>query len=135
MIKLAYLIMASLIFASCNSSSSPESKAVAERRDTVKFAKGKMLFEREDCAGCHAESQTIIGPSFRHLAAEYPPTEANISHLAHIIQIGVKPNQGVWGGREMPPHPKISREEAEEIVRYMLSFPADPDKPFLYNTK
>jgi len=135
MIKLAHLILASLIFASCNSSSSPESKRTEEQRDTIQFAKGKMLFEREDCAGCHAENQAIVGPSFRHLAAEYPPTKANIAHLAHIIQIGVKPNQGVWGGREMPPHPNLSREEAEEIVKYMLSFPADPEKPFLYNTK
>lgn len=135
MIKLTHLALASLIFASCNSSSGPEYKTAAENGDTIKFAKGKMLFKREDCGGCHAENQTIIGPSFRHLAGEYPPTEANVAHLAHIIQVGVKPNQGVWGGREMPPHPKVSREEAEEIVKYMLSFPADPDKPFLYNTK
>ena len=135
MIKLTYLVIATLIFVSCNSPSRPDSKNTGEKRDTIQFAQGKMLFDREDCAGCHAENQAIVGPSFRHLAAEYPPTEANIAHLAHIIQIGVKPNQGVWGGREMPSHPKLSREEAEEIVKYMLSFPADPDKPFLYNTK
>lgn len=135
MIKLSYIFLASLIFVSCNSASDSSAKKTVEIRDTVQFAKGKMLFEREDCGGCHAENQAIVGPSFRHLAAEYPATKANITHLGHIVQIGVKPDQGVWGGREMPPHPNINREEAEEIVKYMLSFPADPDKPFLYNTK
>lgn len=135
MIKLAYLVLASLIFVACNSPSKFNAEKSEETRDTIQFAQGKMLFEREDCAGCHAENQAIVGPSFRHLAAEYPATEANIAHLGHIIQIGVKPNQGVWGGREMPPHPKLSRREAEEIAKYMLSFPSNPDKPFLYNTK
>lgn len=135
MIKLSHLILASIIFVACNSSSGPTSEKSEEKQDTIQFARGKMLFDREDCGGCHAENQAIVGPSFRHLAAEYPATEANITHLGHIVIVGVKPNQGVWGGREMPPHPKLSRQEAEEIVKYMLSFPADPDKPFLYNTK
>ncbi|WP_374164975.1 c-type cytochrome [Arcticibacter sp. MXS-1] len=99
------------------------------------LARGKALFEREDCGGCHAENEAIVGPSFRQLAAEYEDTEANFSHLAHIAIIGVKPEQGIWGSREMTPHPNLKHEEAEAIVKYMLSFPADPNKPFLHNSK
>ncbi|MGV3705157.1 MAG: c-type cytochrome [Arcticibacter sp.] len=135
MIKQIHLLLASLIFASCNSPGGKTAEKKEEKKDTIEFAKGKMLFDREDCGGCHAESQAIVGPSFQHLAAEYPATEANITHLGHIVMLGVKPNQGIWGSREMPPHPKLSREEAEEIVKYMLSFPADPNKPHLHNTK
>lgn len=116
--------------------SSPEGTSGKEGDNEAKtVAKGKALFEREDCGGCHAENNAIIGPSFRQLAAEYEATEANVTHLAHIAIIGVKPNEGVWGSREMTPHTHLKREDAEAIVRYMLSFPADPKKPFLHNTK
>lgn len=132
MAKVYILLIASAILASCNSSST---KTAERGDDTLKLAKGKALFAQNDCGGCHAEKDAIIGPSFSNIAAEYKATPANISHLAHVVIIGVKPNEGLWGSREMTPHLKLSQPDAEEIVRYMLSFPPDPNKPFLHNTK
>ncbi|WP_069661162.1 c-type cytochrome [Arcticibacter eurypsychrophilus] len=132
MIKLYNILFASAIFVSCNSSST---KTAEKETDTLKFAKGKALFAQNNCGGCHAEKDAIIGPSFSNIAAEYEASQANIAHLAHVVIIGVKPNEGVWGSREMTPHLKLSPADAEEIVKYMLSFPPDPNKPFLHNTK
>jgi len=132
MTKVYILLFLSVIFASCNSSSK---KTAEKETDTLKFIKGKALFAQNDCGGCHDEKDAIVGPSFSHIAAEYDATPANITHLGYVVIRGVKPNEGVWGSREMTPHPKLSREDAEEIVKYMLSFPPDPNKPFLHNTK
>lgn len=127
-------LVAFIVITSCGRSKEKTSSGT-EETGNKDLAEGKALFAREDCGGCHAESSAIIGPSFRQLAAEYESSEANISHLAYKVIIGVKPNEGIWGSREMTPHPQLKREDAEKIVKYMLSFPADPNKPFLHNTK
>ena len=128
------IVIVTGILISCNSKSgNTDAKKDAESAKVL--AEGRALFQREDCGGCHAENTAIVGPSFRQLAAEYEATDANISHLAYMAIIGVKAEHGIWGSREMTPHPKLSQEDAEKIVRYMLSFPPDPEKPFLHNTK
>lgn len=128
------LLISGLILFSCNSASE-KSSFKKDKQNAAVIARGKALFQREDCGGCHDADSAIIGPSFRQLAGEYEATEANISHLGHIAIQGVKPEQGFWGSREMTPHPHLKQEDAEAIVTYMLSFPADPQKPFLHNTK
>ncbi len=131
---LGSFLIITVTLASCGSPSG-DSKTAEKKQDVKELAKGKALFEREDCGGCHAETSAIIGPSFGQIAAEYESSEANISHLAHVAIVGVKPYEGIWGSREMTPHPHLKQEDAEAIIKYMLSFPADPHKPFLHNTK
>ncbi|PWG80778.1 c-type cytochrome [Pararcticibacter amylolyticus] len=130
-----FLLLLSLFIFSCGRNKNVSSKEAKNTAQKAVIEKGRVLFEREDCSGCHAERDAIIGPSFRQLAGEYAATDANISHLANMAIIGVKPEQGIWGSREMTPHPHLKQEDAEAIIRYMLSFPADPKKPFLHNTK
>lgn len=140
--RMRYVIAAlSLIISIAVACNSPEksAKRIEEKKlsniTPEEIAKGKALFDREDCGGCHSEVSAITGPSFQHLAGEYVMNEGNISHLANKAIEGVKATEAFWGSREMPAHPNLKREDAEAIVKYMLSFPADPDKPYLHNRK
>ena len=80
--------------------------------------KGAQLIAASDCAGCHREAEKLIGPSYKDIAAKYPATEANVATLAGKIINGGKGN---WGEIPMTPHPALSKSDAKEMVRYVLS--------------
>ena len=52
------------------------------------------------------------------MAGKYPATDENIDHLADKIIAG---GQGVWGAIPMTPHPTLSKDDAKEMVKYILS--------------
>jgi cytochrome c len=52
------------------------------------------------------------------VAAKYPSNEANIKKLAEKI---IKGGQGNWGEIPMAGHPNVSQEDAEAMVKYILS--------------
>ena len=79
---------------------------------------GEKLIAKSDCIGCHTKDRKIIGPSYIDIAAKYPATEENKDLLASHIINGSK---GVWGNLLMTPHPKLTKEEAKEMVTYILS--------------
>lgn len=80
--------------------------------------KGKQLIEASDCVGCHKEQEKLVGPSYNQVAKKYENTPKNISMLAGKIINGGK---GVWGEIPMTAHPQISKQDAEEMVSYILS--------------
>lgn len=80
--------------------------------------KGKELMAAQDCATCHKETEKVIGPSFKEIAAKYPNNAENIATLADKIISG---GSGNWGEIPMAPHAGISKPDAEEMVKYILS--------------
>lgn len=79
---------------------------------------GKALIAKSDCLTCHKENEKVIGPSYKEVAQKYPNTEANVKMLAgKVIAGGV----GVWGQIPMTAHPQLSKDDAEAMVRYILS--------------
>ncbi len=80
--------------------------------------KGKQLIAKSDCMGCHAEKAKILGPSYADIAIKYPANPKNITLLADRI---IKGSKDVWGTIPMTPHAKLSKAEAEEMVKYILS--------------
>lgn len=80
--------------------------------------KGKGLMAGMDCAACHKEHDKLVGPSFADIAAKYPANDKNIDYLASKIITGGK---GVWGDVAMTPHPAVSKDDAREIAKYILS--------------
>lgn len=81
-------------------------------------AKGEQLISSSDCLTCHKVDAKIIGPSYMDVAKKYSATESNIEMLAgKIIQGGA----GVWGDIPMAPHPNISKDDAKEMVKYVLA--------------
>lgn len=82
------------------------------------YQKGLQLVAANNCMTCHTIEQTLTGPPYREVAkkyAGYPDTI--VSHLAGKILSG---GNGVWGQIYMTPHPDLSKEDAESMVRYIL---------------
>jgi cytochrome c len=81
-------------------------------------AKGEVLISYSDCYTCHKKDQKSVGPAFKDIAKRYPVNKGYIKMLAQRVIIG---GGGVWGSPVMDPHPKLSTEDAEMMVTYILS--------------
>jgi len=79
-------------------------------------AEGLQLIEGADCLSCHKMDEKLVGPSYQEVANKY--TDADIDHLATKIIEGGK---GVWGEVPMTPHAGLSKENAQKMVKYILS--------------
>ena len=79
---------------------------------------GEALIKGSDCLACHNATKKLVGPAYVNVAAKYPATEENIDHLASKI---IEGGSGVWGAIPMSPHPAISKDDAKEMVKYILS--------------
>ncbi len=98
----------------------PKPAASADTASTTAATKpedeGKALVEGADCLSCHKVDSKLVGPSYQDVAAKY--TEADIDHLSQKIIDGGK---GVWGDIPMTPHAGLSKENAQKMVKYILS--------------
>ncbi len=98
----------------------PKPAASADTASTTAAAKpedeGKALVEGADCLSCHKIDSKLVGPSYQDVAAKY--TDADIDHLAQKVIDGGK---GVWGDIPMTPHAGLSKENAQKMVKYILS--------------
>lgn len=79
-------------------------------------AEGLKLIEGADCLSCHKIDAKLVGPSYQDVANKY--TDADIDHLATKIIEGGK---GVWGDIPMTAHAGMSKENAQKMVKYILS--------------
>lgn len=79
---------------------------------------GKNLIAKSDCMGCHKEDGKLVGPSYLEIANYYEANEKNVELLAVKI---VKGGQGAWGSIPMAPHPTVSEQDAQKMVKYILS--------------
>lgn len=85
--------------------------------DNPDYAKGIALVGGSDCLTCHKVNEKNIGPAYKDVAAKYENTEENVKMLASKI---IKGGSGVWGAIPMTPHPQVSEEDAEAMVKYVL---------------
>jgi cytochrome c len=118
--KLMMLCLVTGALAACNSNSSSEKteKTTVDVSQNPDYQKGLALVAKNKCLTCHAIDETVTGPPYREVAkkyASYPDTI--VSHLAGKIISG---GNGVWGEVSMIPHPDVSKEDAEAMVRYIL---------------
>jgi cytochrome c len=79
---------------------------------------GRVLFESSDCKACHQVNEKSVGPTLAQMATKYAGNEAVIKVLVDKV---IKGGSGVWGDLMMSPHPQLSEEETEKMVRYILS--------------
>ncbi len=95
----------------------PEPSEIAQS-DSAKDDKneGLVLIEGADCLGCHKMDSKLVGPSYQEVANKY--TEADVDQLATKIIDGGK---GVWGEIPMTPHSGMSKENAQKMVKYILT--------------
>lgn len=86
-------------------------------KDDPVFIRGVELMKQNDCPSCHMIERKIVGPSYADVAAKYESTDENVEMLAGRVIAG---NVGVWGEIPMPAHPALAKEDAEDMVRYVL---------------
>lgn len=82
------------------------------------FREGANLVASNDCLTCHKVRDTSIGPSFTSIANRYDNIEANVSKLLVSVQRG---STGQWGGVAMTPHPNLTPQDGQKMLRYILS--------------
>ncbi len=87
-------------------------------------AKGLSLISESDCQSCHKLNDRSIGPSYMQVALRYKNDPSAIDQLSDKIING---GAGNWGEQAMAAHPSLPKEDAEEMVKYILSV-ADESK-------
>ena len=100
------------IASSCNRSTN----AAVESAAMGQLMSAEELLAANDCAACHHQKESIIGPSYIQIAERY--TTKDISMLTEKI---IKGGKGNWGETPMTAHPGLSQAEATEMVNYILS--------------
>jgi cytochrome c len=91
---------------------------VGHQEITPTYNYGKSLIAGSDCKACHQVNALSVGPSFIRIAKRYATDKAAVDKLSNKIING---GGGVWGEHAMSAHPQISKDDASEIVKYILS--------------
>jgi cytochrome c551/c552 len=84
---------------------------------------GLSLATRLGCTACHGVDRTVVGPSFRAVAARYAPGGAGNSASATDARLLAKIKSGGagnWGTVPMPPQVQVSDPDARKVVEWIL---------------
>ncbi|MBL8398125.1 MAG: c-type cytochrome [Candidatus Accumulibacter sp.] len=74
------------------------------------------LAKAKNCLACHTVDKKVVGPSYKDVAKKY--TAKDEAMLAEKI---IKGGKGNWGAVPMPPNPSVSADEANKLVKWILS--------------
>ena len=89
----------------------------SEIQGGMQYIKGKNLLEKSDCKTCHTLTSNSIGPAYSAIADRYKGKNVIETLAGKIISGG----NGNWGENMMAAHPQHTKEEAAEMVKYILS--------------
>lgn len=106
---LALLVNASLLLAA---QTAPMAAVAADPR---------ALMAAHKCYICHEDGYPKAGPAFVEIASAYGHDRSAVNHVAEVIRRG-QHGSSPW---RMPPHPELTRAEAREIARYILTMRAE----------
>ncbi|MBM3412961.1 MAG: c-type cytochrome [Bacteroidetes bacterium] len=124
--RYSFLVLLLVSFIACQSSpkqlndTSAESSTepAASVKDPV-YTKGLALVGKNDCMTCHKIDDKLIGPSYKDVAKKYANAPNNV--VAALAAIVIKGGSGNWGNVPMTPHASLSQEDAETMIRYILT--------------
>jgi cytochrome c len=123
MSKLICGILFFIFLSSCNNKKSNPSndgfdETEVESNQEVKneFQKGADLIDESDCLACHKIDEKLVGPSYKDIAIKY--SDKDIETLTKSI---IEGGSGKWGEVPMPAHLNLSKDDAEEMVKYILT--------------
>lgn len=97
--------------------SEPAAPAVQDVTENPDYQKGLELIAKSDCLTCHKVEEKAIGPAYRDVANKYNNDDQTVKMLAGKV---IKGGAGVWGQIPMTPHPALSPEDAQQMVKYIL---------------
>ncbi|TDQ09441.1 ThuA domain-containing protein [Pedobacter metabolipauper] len=101
---------------------------VGHQEITPTYNFGKALVAKSDCKACHQLNAKSVGPAFMLVSKRYAGNNAAVARLAKKIITG---GGGVWGDHAMNAHPQLSKDDATEIVKYVLSLSMKKTNPLL----
>lgn len=76
------------------------------------------LAKKKNCMACHATDKKLIGPAYKDVAAKYKDDASAFPTLVEHVRKG---SSGIWGPIPMPANPQVSEEEAETLVKWILT--------------
>ena len=118
MSRIFLFLVTGFIFFSCGSNDKKEEQSQNAYTDDPVYKKGVALVGKNKCLTCHAINETITGPAYTLIGKKYEnASDSMVSVLATKVITG---GTGVWGPAIMIPHPGVTQEEAETMVRYIL---------------
>jgi cytochrome c len=94
-------------------------------------AAGLAAIRTSNCFNCHNFNNKLIGPSFNDIGKKYASNAANNALLQKRILEG---STGVWGNVSMPSHPELNKEQAANMVQWILKVAADANTDFYIGT-
>jgi cytochrome c len=128
---LAPFVLSAVFLAACGGGQNTEKKEEAASSEApvdnsmvkagaaeAAASKGAALIEQKDCKTCHKVDVKLVGPAYKDVAAKYEATDANINMLVDKVISG---GSGHWGEVAMLPHPDLAKDDATEMVKYILS--------------
>ncbi|MBN8453927.1 c-type cytochrome [Accumulibacter sp.] len=74
------------------------------------------LAKAKNCLSCHAVDKKVVGPSYKDVAKKYSAKDE-----AMLAEKVIKGGKGVWGPVPMPPNPSVTPDEANKLVKWILS--------------
>lgn len=129
--KLLFSFLILMLLVACGNNNSTENgqdDATMEGADNVEETNTQQedeqlptavkLMNTSDCGVCHKTDSKLIGPSYQEIATKYENSPEVIDTLSQKI---IKGGVGVWGEVAMTAHPALSQEDAEVMVKYILS--------------
>ena len=93
-------------------------KATKKTNAIFQTLDGEKLIAKSDCIGCHKLDKKLVGPSYLDIAKKYPMNDKSIAYLSGKI---IKGGSGVWGSIPMPAHASLKKNDANSMVKYILS--------------
>lgn len=121
--KYLFVFSLSLFCIACGNNSTEKDKTpaadtpAASPMDNPDYDKGLNLIAKSDCLGCHKIREASTGPAYGDIANKYENNETTIDNLADKV---IKGGQGVWGQVPMAAHPALSKDDARQMVKYIM---------------
>jgi cytochrome c len=78
----------------------------------------QQLAKDKNCLACHAADKKLVGPSYKDIAAKYKADKNAQATLVKKVREG---GVGVWGQIPMPANPQVNEQEAQALVKWVLS--------------
>ena len=76
------------------------------------------LAKSKNCMACHSVDKTLVGPSYKDVAAKYAGQAGAADKLAEKI---IKGSSGVWGPVPMPANAQVNADDAKKLANWVLS--------------
>lgn len=80
----------------------------------------KELAAKKMCLSCHAVDKKVVGPAYKDVAAKYAKDKKALPMLVDRVMKGTG-NKLNWGTMPMPANPQVTKAEAEQLVKWVLT--------------